>query len=142
MPLPDGVGVVLFVPETPMTTKKARAVLSPTLSREDAVYNIGRVGLLVNALSTGRVEDLQVATQDKLHQPARQSLFPAMKNIFKAALQAGALGVFLSGGGSTILALTKGREMTVGYEMAEAAKNSSVNGEVRITYPSPLGAHP
>ena len=141
VPLPEGIGAVLFVPETPMPTREARAVLDPSVSREDAVYNIGRGALLVNALATGRMEDLRVATQDRLHQPARQALFPAMKNIFRAALDAGALGVFLSGGGSTVLALTRGREMTIGYEMAEAAKLSSVNGEVKVTRPSLQGAH-
>ena len=65
-----------------------------------------------------------------------------MKVIFAAALSAGALGVFLSGSGSTILALTRGREMTVAYEMAEAARQANIAGEVKITRPTPQGAHP
>jgi homoserine kinase len=103
---------------------------------------MGRVALLVNALSTGRLGDLRLATGDRLHQPYRQRLFPAMKVIFKAALDAGALGVFLSGSGSTILALTRGMEMTVAYEMAEAARQANVEGKVKITRPSIRGAHP
>ena len=141
VPLPEELKVVLFIPDVPMPTDKARAVLAPNVSREDAVYNVGRVALLVNALTTGNLELLRVATQDRLHQPARQAIFPAMKNIFRAALEAGALGVFLSGAGSTVLALTSGREMTIGYEMAEAAKKSNVRGEIKVTKPSKSGAY-
>jgi homoserine kinase len=64
-----------------------------------------------------------------------------MKVIFAAARAAGALGVFLSGSGPTILALTLGREMTVAYEMAEAARQASVEGKVQITRPTTRGAH-
>ena len=64
-----------------------------------------------------------------------------MKLLFKAAEDAGALGVFLSGSGSTVLALTHGREMTVAYEMAEAAKQAGVPGRLEITQPTILGAH-
>ena len=51
------------------------------------------------------------------------------------------LGVFLSGSGSTVLALTKGREMTVAYEMAEAARQASTEGKVSITQPTVRGAY-
>jgi homoserine kinase len=102
---------------------------------------MGRVGLLVAGMATNHPEYLAIATQDRLHQPYRQPLFPAMKVIFKAALDAGALGVFLSGSGSTVLALTKGREMTVAYEMAEAARQASVEGNVSVTQPTVQGAH-
>ena len=64
-----------------------------------------------------------------------------MKLLFQAATDAGALGVFLSGSGSTVLALTQGREMTVAYEMAEAAKQANVSGRIRITQPTIRGAH-
>lgn len=139
--LPDGLHAVLFVPEMTIATEDARAVLPGNVSRGDAVYNVGKVAFLVNAMATGRLEDLRHATRDRLHQPYRKQLFPAMKVIFEAALDAGALGVFLSGSGSTILALTHGREMTVAYEMAEAARKATVEGEVKVTVPSPRGAH-
>ena len=141
VPVPSDIRAVLFVPEMTIATEEARSVLPSMISMEDAVYNMGRVGLLVNALATGRLEDLRFATGDRLHQPYRQRLFPAMKVIFSAASNAGALGVFLSGSGSTILALTSGREMTVAYEMAEAARRANVAGTVRITKPTPQGAH-
>ena len=142
VPVPEELRAVLFVPEMTIVTEEARAVLPSRVSMEDAVYNMGRVALLVQALATGSLENLSFATGDRLHQPYRQALFPAMKLIFSAARDAGALGVFLSGSGSTILALTAGREMTVAYEMAEAARRANVAGTVKITRPTPQGAHP
>ncbi|MSQ11537.1 MAG: homoserine kinase [Dehalococcoidia bacterium] len=138
--LPGELRAVLFVPAFPMPTAKARAVLGDTVTRQDAVFNIGRAALLVNALATGRLELLEIATQDRLHQPQRESIFPQMRLLFRAARQAGALGVFLSGAGSSILALTNGREMTVAYELAEEARKASLEGEIIITKPVQQGA--
>ena len=106
---------------------------------QDAVFNMGRVGLLVNALATDDLDHLAVATQDRIHQPPRQAIFHPMRVIMRAALDAGALGAFLSGAGSTILALSSGREMTIGYEMAEAASKAGVDGDVIVTKPVPVG---
>lgn len=139
--VPPELHAVVFVPEVRISTEDARAVLPEMVSMADAVHNMGRVGLLVASMATNHLEYLAIATQDRLHQPYRQPLFPAMKVIFKAALDAGALGVFLSGSGSTVLALTQGREMTVAYEMAEAARQASVEGKVSVTQPTVLGAH-
>ncbi|MDA0987648.1 MAG: homoserine kinase [Chloroflexi bacterium] len=141
VPVAADLTAIVFVPDLPMSTKDARAVLPEKVTREDAVYNLGRVALLVNSLSTGRFENLRVATQDRLHQPAREKIFPAMKYIFRAAQDAGALGVFLSGGGSSVLALTTSRFMTIGLEMADAADKLGIPGSIKVTRPSSLGAH-
>ncbi len=139
--VPAGIHAVLFIPDARIATADARAVLPERLPVPDAVHNMARVALLVAGMSTNHPEYLSIATQDKLHQPYRQPLFPAMKLLMRAALDAGALGAFLSGSGSTVLALTQGREMTVAYEMAEAARQASVEGTVKVTQPTVLGAH-
>ncbi len=137
--IPERLSAVLFVPDLPMPTAEARSVLPADISVQDAVFNMGRVGLLVNALATGDLDRLAVATQDRLHQPPRQSIFHPMKVIMRAALDAGAHGAFLSGAGSTILALSSAREMTIGYEMAEAASKAGVDGDVIVTKPTANG---
>ena len=141
VPFAPALMAVVFVPDVPMVTTEARAVLPEMVSRQEAVYNLGRTALLVNGLSTGRMDMLKVATQDRLHQPARQNIFPAMKYIIRAALDAGAVGAFLSGGGSSVLALATSRAMTIGYEMANAADKVGVSGDLRVTRPTTLGAH-
>ncbi len=136
----DSLEVVLFIPDFLMPTEESRKLLPGELSREDAVYNISRVALLVASLATARLSYLDVATKDKLHQPARSKLFPAMYKIFEAALGAGAKGVFLSGGGPTILALAVVDGPKIGQAMKNAAESEGVTGEVRITRPSQNGA--
>ena len=92
-------------------------------------------------MSSNHPEYLRIATEDKIHQPYRQNLFPAMKLIFKAARDASALGVFLSGSGPTILALANDREMTIAYEMFEAARQAGVEGTVSIIGTSVSGTY-
>lgn len=140
-PLPDDLRAVAFIPDVSTNTSEARAVLPSHVSREDAVFNLGRTALFVNALATGRLELLRHATEDRLHQPQRGKFFPAMKNIIRAALDGGAHGAFLSGAGPTVMALTTGREVTVLYEMSEAARKSSAPGRAVVLSPTLTGAH-
>jgi len=141
VPFPEDLKVVLYVPNQVMPTDQARNILAPKVAREDAVYNIGRSALLVQSLVTGDLHNLKYATQDMLHQPQRQKQFFPMKNIIKAAMEAGAFGAFLSGAGSSILAFTKGREYTIGYEMADAAMKSGLDGDIIFTSPTSKGAY-
>ncbi|MYC29693.1 MAG: homoserine kinase [Chloroflexi bacterium] len=141
IPVPDDMRAVLLIPETRIATADARAVLPSQVTVPDAVFNMGRVALLVAGMALDRPEYLDEATRDRLHQPYRQPLFPAIKVIFAAARDAGALGVFLSGSGSTVLALAKGREMTIAYEMFEAARLTGVPAKLEVTRPATRGAH-
>ena len=141
VPVPETLSAVLYVPNVPMPTEEARGLLGSEVPRSDAVFNIGRAALLVRAMATGDLEGLDIATDDRLHQPARQKIFFPMNNIIRAALGAGALGAFLSGAGSTVLALATEKEFTIGYEMADAAVKSGLDGEVVITHPTDMGVH-
>ena len=139
--VPDDLQAALFIPERRIATEDARRVLPAQVGMADAVHNMSRAALLVAGMMGNRPEYLGIATQDRLHQPYRQALFPAMKVIFAAARAAGALGVFLSGSGSVILALTRERTMTVAYEMFDAARTAGVAGRVTVTQPAAQGAH-
>lgn len=140
VPLPLGLMAVLFIPELDMPTGESRKLLPASLSRRDCVHNIGRAALLVAGLATGRLDVLDVATQDVLHQPARSKLFPEMFDIFAAAREAGALCAYLSGGGSTILALTTENEQAIGEAMRARAGASGRAGRVIVTRPNLWGA--
>jgi homoserine kinase len=120
---------VLYVPELVIPTKKARAILPPTVPRADAIYNHSRVGLLVAALAQGRPELLRVAMQDRLHQPYRAQIFPEMDAIMESALRAGAWGACLSGAGSAILGVSPAPKAdAVAAAMREQAEGLRVPG--------------
>ena len=138
--LPQGLNAVVLVPDVAIATEEARAVLPQQVSRADAVYNMARTAALVNAMASSRPQDLAWATDDKLHQPYRLKLFPAMEAIFVGAMSGGALGVFLSGSGSTILALTQGNEQSVAGGMRTAATQAGISAYTMLTRPSQQGA--
>ncbi|MDO8616106.1 MAG: homoserine kinase [Dehalococcoidia bacterium] len=139
-PLPAGLWAVLFVPELRMPTRESRRLLPDNLSRGDAVFNAARAALLVAALARGRFDLLDAATQDRLHQPARSQLFPAMFAIFDAAKAAGAHCAYLSGGGSTVCALATANQQGIADAMQEAARQRETPGETIVTRPTEQGA--
>jgi homoserine kinase len=93
---------VLVVPDRELRTTAARAVLPATVSRTDAVFNVGRLGLLVAGLADHRQMRAE-ATEDRLHQGARGSLFPEAAPIIEGLVAAGALGACWSGAGPSLL---------------------------------------
>jgi homoserine kinase len=140
VPLAPGLKVVLLIPDFEMPTQQSRKKLPQKLSREEAVYNVGRAALLVAALAQGRWELLDAATQDKLHQPARARLFPALYDIFDAAKEAGAHAAYLSGGGSTVAALATENEERIARLMQQASIARGYSARTVITEPSETGA--
>jgi homoserine kinase len=126
IPTPSGLRAVVCVPEAAVSTAAARQVLPQQYSRADAVFNIGRVSLLVAALLTGNTEVLRPAMQDRIHQPYRAGLIPGFEAVIQGALDAGAVGACLSGSGSTMLALTCGHEAEVGEAMGAAVRAAGV----------------
>jgi homoserine kinase len=140
LPVPADYHAILFIPELEMSTDAGRGLLPTELSRDDAVFNISRAALLVAALVEGYSDLLWEATQDRLHQPARTQLLPQMPVVFAAAREAGALCAFLSGGGSTILAIARSDEERIASAMRRAALESGLAGETLITALSNQGA--
>jgi homoserine kinase len=115
---PAPLRIVAAVPDYPVSTEDARRLLPDRVPFADAVFNVGRTALLVGALAGGRTDLLSDATQDRLHQPYRERLVPGLRQVFAAALRAGAYGVMLSGSGPSVLALGDARG--IGEAMAEA----------------------
>lgn len=96
--------VALIPPET-LKTSHARSVLPSTVSRQDAVFNLSRSALMTASLFSGSLENLRVATNDMLHQPFRMGLIKGADTAFRVAYELGAYGVYISGAGSTIMAI-------------------------------------
>jgi homoserine kinase len=140
VPVAAGLKVVLFVPDFDMPTGESRKLLPQSFSKDDAVHNIGRAAMLVAALAQGEWSLLDLATQDRIHQPARTQIFKAMPEIFAAAKEAGALCAFLSGGGSTVAAFVLEGEERVARAMMQCAVSRGYSGRTMITTPSTEGA--
>jgi homoserine kinase len=127
-PFPNDLRAVIFTPSFPMDTVEGRKLLPASYPKADVTFNTGRVALLLTALQTGRYELIGEAMQDRLHQPYRQALFPAMPDIINAAVAAGAYGACLSGGGSSLIALTGSRFREVLQAMQQTALAAGIQG--------------
>ncbi|HEX5415842.1 MAG TPA: homoserine kinase [Chloroflexota bacterium] len=131
-PYPADLKAVLFLPRFSTSTREARRLLPTRVAHADAAFNVGRAALFVGALATGRLDLLPIATQDRLHQPYRQVLFPTMPRFFDAALEAGAHGAWLSGSGSALLALATTDHESVAAAFEHTAHINGVAGRVQI----------
>jgi homoserine kinase len=141
LPLPAGIDWVVLVPETESSTHEARAVLPDVVPRADAVFNVQRVSLLLAALGAGRADLLDLAMQDRLHQPYRRRLFPWMEEVAAAGRRAGALGCVLSGAGPCLLAAVPARGgQVVAASMAEALLAAGIAGQALHLPVDPRGA--
>lgn len=151
---PPGIQCVCFIPDTIGKTSTARNVLSDTITRKEAVFNIGRVAWLINALATNNIDNLRYGVEDALHQPQRAAkVYPHLIPIINAAVQAGASAAYLSGAGPTVMAITSGAsgdiftqrakervDRKVAEAMIAAAYQCKTKGEVFITAPVEHGA--
>ena len=132
---PLGLNCCLFVPELLVSTESAREVLPETYKAEDVIHNLSRLALFLSALEEGRLEDLELAFQDRLHQPYRAELVPGLNDIIAAASKAGAHGAFLSGAGPSVLALYSGDKLAgerVAKAMAVAARGFGLEGKTLV----------
>ncbi|HEY1014674.1 MAG TPA: homoserine kinase [Herpetosiphonaceae bacterium] len=109
MPLaaPPTLAAACFIPDMPISTSAARAVLPPAVPLADAVHNQARTALFAAIFGQPAppLGLLREAMDDRLHQPYRAALLPQLPGLIDAACAAGAYGAALSGAGSTVLAL-------------------------------------
>jgi homoserine kinase len=127
---PRDLKVVVAVPDFAVSTTAARRALPDSIPHRDAVFNVGRSGLLLGALATGEYGLLRVAMQDRLHQPYRSHLIPGLEDVIDAAHASGAYGACLSGSGPTVLAFTpEDRAQRVAHAMHTAFEAKSVHAK-------------
>jgi len=98
-----------IIPDLRLETRDSRQLIPVTVSRTDLIFQTSRVAALVALLNEEKPFGAQTlafrtAMEDRLHTSQRAHLIPEMFQIFEDWYQEGALGCFLSGAGSTLLA--------------------------------------
>lgn len=101
----DDLYFYVMIPDFKLSTEKARSVLPKSYLVSDAINNMSKLGLLVNALSKGEYGNLRFLLGDKIHQPYRFALIRNCEKIFAASKKYGALGEYISGAGPTLISL-------------------------------------
>lgn len=98
--------LILWVPDVQSSTDESRSQLPSMVPMGDAVFNLGRVALLMAALYESDAALLGRAVDDRLHQPARFAGLADSARVHRSALTAGASAAWLSGSGPSVAILT------------------------------------
>lgn len=119
---------VCFVPDLEIATAEARRILPEVIKRAEAGANVQAVAMMVLAFTLGEASLLRAGTNDFLHQPYRRQLIAGYEQLENAALAAGAHCFFISGSGSTTLALC---DPAAAERVAAAAKKTALAMNVK-----------
>ena len=132
--------VVIVKPLVEWLTKTARAVLPKSVSRADAIHNIGRSVLVVDALRRGDLDLLKKTMDDRIHQPYRLKHISGGMAAYKTAKHFGAAA--LSGAGPSIIAFVPGEEAEhAKMQIANVFTERGIETKSLITKPGKTGAY-
>ncbi len=124
---PEELKVIIIVPELFLSTEDSRSVLPETYTREDVIFNIQRVALLIGALQKKDFSLLKEAVKDRIHQPYRCDLIPGFWEVLSQGYKEGAYAVYLSGAGSCIGALADNNFDNIGKAMCDVFESLGID---------------
>ena len=142
---PTSLEVALAMPliETPKSkTAMARAILPKSVPFENAIFNVRNAASIVAGFHLGDVAMIGRGMTDVIVEPARMRLIPNYEGVKKAAFDAGASGVAISGAGPSVIAIvdnTKVSATNVAEAMGDAFLADGVRCEACCTRPSLKG---
>ncbi len=128
---------IVALPQEPLSTTKARAVLPASFPIEDVVANLQSVAVLGLAFAQARGDLLRLAMNDRIHQPFRAELCPLLPALLPLVGEHGILGVALSGAGPAVLVIVDREESLAG---ASVAVQNRTQAELLICRFSEVGA--
>ncbi|MBL0387024.1 homoserine kinase [Tumebacillus sp. ITR2] len=142
---PAGLTCVVAVPGYMLSTGTARRALPAHVPFRDATQNVRNASLLTAAMASGDLALIQRvfadAMQDSLHEPYRFPLIKGGVEAARAAKDAGAFAVAISGSGPSLLALTTDRGMAVGDAMRRTFAQMGVATRILQLKPETNGVH-
>lgn len=111
LPVLKGLTCVLVHPHFVLETRKAREVLVMPYAISDFVPQSAGLAQMMVGLFTGNLDSIRAGLRDVLVEPRRAHLIPGFLGVKKAAMDAGALGSSISGGGPSVFAWFQNRDM-------------------------------
>jgi homoserine kinase len=121
---------VLLIPDFEVATPDARRVMPKSIGIADAAANAADAAVIAAAFATRDYSLLCGAFGDRLHQPYRAPLVPFLLDVINAGEEAGALGGWLSGSGSTICCLAEGE--TVAKKVSLSMRKKAPKGSLSL----------
>ena len=135
LPIPVGLTCVLVHPRLVLETRRAREALAMPYAISDFVPQSERLAQLIFGLFTGDFVSIRNGLEDVLVEPRRAHLIPGFAAVKKAALDAGALGASISGGGPSVFAwfATRGEGELSVEAMQRGFRAAGLNSDVYIS---------
>ena len=124
--------LAVAIPAFSLHTAHARAVLPESLTRPEAIFNMGHLPFLLEGLRTGDSDFLNFGCKDRWHQNQRATLIPGFHQVMEAALEAGGTAAYLSGAGPTMACFVDTRRgESLATEVAAAMRETFAQQEVK-----------
>lgn len=135
IPSPDDLYATIIHPQIEIKTSESRAVLPKEIALSDAIEQWANLGSLVHALHTNDYDLISHSLKDVIVEPLRSTLIPHFNAVKKAVLNAGALGVGISGSGPSIFSLSKGLEAAnkVKGAMSSVYQKTDIDFDVHVS---------
>ncbi len=109
LPWNDEWKLMVCVPDYELNTDISRSVLPKEVPMKDAIFNLKKSAMLVDALYNKDEELLKLSLKDKLHQPYREKLVPGLAEIINDLKHInGVIGTVLCGAGPAIMVVYNG----------------------------------
>jgi homoserine kinase len=137
---PEGIRFVVASPAVHLATSDSRRVLPDAVARADAVFNLQRALLLVQALQHNEYGHVREALRDRWHQPFRACIVPGFTELLELR-HPDLLGVCLSGSGPSVLALCTGAEDAIAASIGAVYDRIGVRCAVRVLSAHQPGTH-
>lgn len=134
---PPGWRAIIAMPDEPLSTSKARAVLPASFPLEDVVANLQSVAVMGLAFAQARADLLRLAMRDRIHQPYRAAICPLLPILLPLMGEHGILGVALSGAGPAVLVIVDAEES---LPDASIAVQNRMRAELLVCRFSDVGA--
>ena len=119
-------------------TKVARAVIPKTVKLSDLTANLSNAANIVSGFLLKDSDLIGRSIQDVIVEPARKHLIPGFSKVKSNALNAGALGVTISGAGPSVIAFCKKSQnlKKIGKSMEKGFSSAKVGCDIIICKPS------
>ena len=106
---PEDLVVCVAIPKLSIPVKKtkvARSVVPSKINITDSIFNLANAAAIVVGFMKKDSMLIGKSVIDVIVEPARQHMIPGFSSVKKNALNAGALGVTISGAGPSVIAFT------------------------------------
>jgi homoserine kinase len=133
--------LVIATPHVRLATGTSREAIPPVIPRQDVVFGLQRLAMLLHAVERRDPAKLAAALADRVHQPYRERLVPVLHRVLETRLPH-AMGVCLSGAGPSIAAIAREHTDVVARALADLYEHERVPCTVRVArvHQSPLAS--